>query len=138
MRRSWESRRSCLSALTRKGASFSGTGHRASTPWRSRTANLRLWTRTTLSSKTSFESEAEDDDEDGRPPLKAPKSKTKQSNIRLALQRRTVRWTAVSDEADFRAQAGSDYEEYVDRPRAPKADHAGASTSSMLSPIREI
>eukprot|EP00965_Chrysotila_dentata_P088760 2930397-Pleurochrysis_carterae.AAC.1 len=84
---------------------------------------------------------SEDDDEEERSPPKAPKGKTKQSNkksdIRLGLQRSAVRWTAVTDEAGFQAQAGSDYEEYVE-PRAPKAGHVGASISSMLSPIKEI
>eukprot|EP00965_Chrysotila_dentata_P053876 1787570-Pleurochrysis_carterae.AAC.1 len=80
--------------------------------------------------------ESEDDDEDERSPPKAPKGKTKKSNIRLGLQRGAVRWTAVTDEASFQAQAGSGYEEYVE-PRALKASHAGASTSSMLSPIKE-
>eukprot|EP00965_Chrysotila_dentata_P129440 4278764-Pleurochrysis_carterae.AAC.1 len=79
---------------------------------------------------------SEDDDEDKRLPPKAPKGKTKKLDIRLSLQRSAVRWTAVTDEAGFQAQAGSDYEEYVE-PRAPKAGHAGASTSSMLSPIKE-
>eukprot|EP00965_Chrysotila_dentata_P224551 6194243-Pleurochrysis_carterae.AAC.1 len=80
---------------------------------------------------------SEDDDEEERPQPKAPKGKTKKSDVRLGLQRSAVRWTAVTDDAGFQAQAGSDYEDYVE-PRAPKAGHAGASTSSMLSPIKEI
>eukprot|EP00965_Chrysotila_dentata_P007380 239353-Pleurochrysis_carterae.AAC.1 len=55
---------------------------------------------------------SEDDDEDEWSPLKAPKGKTKRSDMRLGLQRSAVRWTAVTDEAGFQAQAGSDYEEY--------------------------
>eukprot|EP00965_Chrysotila_dentata_P092536 3053938-Pleurochrysis_carterae.AAC.2 len=79
---------------------------------------------------------SEDDDEDERSPPKAPKGKTKKSDVRLSLQRSAVRWTAVTDEAGFQAQEGSDYEEYVES-RAPKAGHAGTSTSSMLSPVKE-
>eukprot|EP00965_Chrysotila_dentata_P017706 588594-Pleurochrysis_carterae.AAC.1 len=83
------------------------------------------------------QSGSENDDEDKRSPPKASKGTTKKSDIRLGLQRSTVRWTAVTDEAGFQVQAGSDYVKYVE-PRAPKASHAGASTSSMLSPIKEI
>eukprot|EP00965_Chrysotila_dentata_P087629 2893006-Pleurochrysis_carterae.AAC.1 len=80
---------------------------------------------------------SENDDEDERSSPKAPKGKTKKSDIRLGLQRSAVRWTAVTDKAGFQAQAGSDYEEYVE-PRALKVSHAGASTFSMLCPIKEI
>eukprot|EP00965_Chrysotila_dentata_P045304 1505335-Pleurochrysis_carterae.AAC.2 len=80
--------------------------------------------------------ESEDDDDDERSHPKAPKGRIKQSNIRPGSQGDAVRWTAVTDEDGFQAQAGSSYKEYVD-PRKLKASHAGTSTSSMLSPIKE-
>eukprot|EP00965_Chrysotila_dentata_P014102 467892-Pleurochrysis_carterae.AAC.2 len=70
-------------------------------------------------------SDSEDDDEEEQAQPKALKGKTKRSDIRLGLQRSEARWTAVTDDAGFQAQAGSDYEDYVDT-RAPKAGLAGA------------
>eukprot|EP00965_Chrysotila_dentata_P212987 6187374-Pleurochrysis_carterae.AAC.1 len=81
---------------------------------------------------------SENDDNDTRSHSKTRKGKTKRSDIRPGSQRGAVRWTTAADKDSFQAQAGSNNEEYVE-PEAItlKVSHAGASASSILSPIKE-